>query len=233
MGTSGWAYKEWKPDFYPAGVPQKRFLEHYATKLNAVEVNATFYRPQPDATIARWRDSVGDGFRFALKAHRVFTLYRAFAPDGERKSRLEELVRSAALLGDRLGPILFQFPARRERDDGELARFLDALPRQRLYALEFGHPSWQAEEVQQRCAASGAAVCLTHTAGDTPRSLPPGPVAYVRLRAPGYDAKARQCWRALLEDAASARDVYVFAKHKGIAAGAPEGGVGLATALSD
>jgi uncharacterized protein YecE (DUF72 family) len=76
VGTSGWAYKQWKPGFYPEGLPQARFLEHYSTALNSCEINATFYRRQAESTFEKWARAVGDEFRFTTKAHR-FTLMPA------------------------------------------------------------------------------------------------------------------------------------------------------------
>ncbi len=73
VGTSGWAYKEWKPGFYPEGLPQSRFLEHYATKLTAVEINATYHRRQEESTLKKWVDAVPEDFRFVVKGHRAIT----------------------------------------------------------------------------------------------------------------------------------------------------------------
>ncbi|MDQ4094763.1 MAG: DUF72 domain-containing protein, partial [Actinomycetota bacterium] len=68
VGTSGWAYREWKPDFYPAELPQARFLAHYGRQLSACEINATFYRLQSESTFTKWATAVPDDFRYSIKA---------------------------------------------------------------------------------------------------------------------------------------------------------------------
>ncbi|CAN0490284.1 unnamed protein product, partial [Phaeothamnion confervicola] len=73
VGTSGWAYREWKPAFYPEGLAQDRFLGHYGSVLSACEINATFYRLQSESSVERWAGAVPPDFRFAVKAHRRLT----------------------------------------------------------------------------------------------------------------------------------------------------------------
>lgn len=232
LGTSGFAYREWQPDFYPAGLPQSRFLEHYASALTACEVNATFYRLQAPATIAKWAAAVPDGFRFAAKAHRGLTHGRAWPPGADDEGAfLQRFLDSLSPFGDRLGAVLFQFPPYRRRDDAGLSAFLDSLPPDTRSALEFRHASWDDPEVAARVAAAGGTICLAETAGGVPDALPPGPRAYVRLRAERYSPDARDGWRELLLRESAARDVFAFAKHEGVPAGDPLTGVGLAAWL--
>jgi uncharacterized protein YecE (DUF72 family) len=224
IGTSGWAYKEWRPGFYPAELPQKRFLDHYAATLSACEINATFYRVPSDAAVARWATAAPDGFRYALKAHVVLT-HSYSGPPEDLSHRFSS---AAQNLGPRLGVVLFQLPAHRERDDAGAATLLKLLPRGVPGAFEPAHESWHAPEVDAMLAEAGATRCYTDTSGDPPAELPPGPVGYVRLRAERYDEGARAAWSALLRREAEARDVYAFTKHKGVAPEDPAGGVGLA-----
>ena len=234
LGTSGFAYREWQPDFYPAGLPQSRFLEHYSGALTGCEVNATFYRLQTPATIAKWAAAVPDGFRFAAKAHRGLTHGRAWPPGADDEGAfLRRFLDSLSPFGDRLGAVLFQFPPYRRRDDAGLSAFLDALPAGTPFALEFRHESWEDGEVAERVAAAGGTICLSETAGEVPAALPPGPRAYVRLRAEHYPAEAREGWRELLRSRAAERDVFAFAKHEGVPAGDPFTGVGLAAWLCE
>jgi uncharacterized protein YecE (DUF72 family) len=227
VGTSGWAYKEWKPDFYPEDLPQKRFLEHYSGALSACEINATFYRLQSQDTFQRWAEATSETFRFSIKAHRGLTHSKSIAPD-DKEGLLTRFLESIATLGNRLGVVLLQFPPYRHRDDDGLAALLDALPQDHIYAFEFRHESWDEPGVRSTIAERGATICLSETKGEVPEELPPGPHAYVRLRAERYSDTARDGWRALLEKESSVRDVYAFAKHEGIPAGDPYGGVGLA-----
>ena len=107
IGTSGWQYADWRNTFYPRGLPQSRWLEHYATIFSTVEVNATFYRLPREATFADWRNRTPAGFTFAVKASRYLTHVRRLRDPEEPVSRL--LTRSAAL-GPRRGPVLVQLP---------------------------------------------------------------------------------------------------------------------------
>ena len=232
VGTSGWAYREWRPGFYPRGVPQSRWLEHYAHRLSACEINATFYQLQSGATFSRWASLVPASFRFAAKAHRRLTHSRQTMPDAAQRRFLEDFFRPLSTLGTRLGPVLFQFPARYRRDDESFVRLLEALPQGLLYALEFRNDSWNDASVAARAAAAGGTLCLSDSTGEPPEALPPGPIAYVRLRFDSYSDAACARWKHLLHREAESRDVYAFAKHEGVAAGDPHAGVGLAEWLA-
>lgn len=228
IGTSGWAYKEWKPAFYPQDVPQARFLEHYGSVLSACEINATFYRLQSESVVARWASAVPEGFRFAVKAHRRLTHTRQMAWDKQEQTFLQTFLASIAPLGERFGTVLLQYPPTRRRDDEGLAAVLDALPPGIAFAMEFRHDSWVADDVFDVIAARGGTVCISETAGAVLDRLPPGPFAYVRLRSDRYSVEARDGWLGLLRREAVTRPVLAFTKHEGIPAGDPYGGIGLA-----
>jgi len=233
IGTSGWAYKEWKEGFYPSDLPQSLFLEYYSQQLTACEVNATFYRLQSDSTFEKWADSVPDSFRFATKAHRRITHRKEFAPVDDRAEFLQLFLDSLTPLGKQLDCVLFQFPPFVKRDDDALAALTEALPDGMRFACEFRDESWEQPEVAQAVADAGGTVCFAETEGKVPAELPPGPLAYIRIRSPKYSAKARNGWLELLEREAADRDVYAFAKHEGVPAGDPYGGVGLAQWLKE
>ncbi len=228
VGTSGWAYPEWRPGFYPEGMPQSRFLSHYASVMGACEINATHYRLQSEAAVARWAAEVPEGFRFAAKAHRRLTHGRILPPDAGGAAFMEGFLASMAPLGARLGAVLFQFPPPRARDDGVLDGFLACLPPGLPFAMEFRHESWLDTVVEARVARAGGTVCVGETAGAVLPRLPGGPLAYVRLRADRYEPEARAAWRDLLEREAADRPVFAFTKHEGVPAGDPYAGVGLA-----
>ena len=232
LGTSGWAYPEWKPGFYPADLRRDDFLDFYSRSLTGCEINATFYRLQSEATIARWADAVPDGFRFAVKAHRGLTHGRELAPDPGPDGLLARFIASIEPLATRLGVVLLQFPPSRVRDDDALGRLLDGLPAGMPFAMEFRHASWDAPKVAAHIAERRGTICWAETRGEVPEQLPPGPVAYVRLRAPHYDDAAREGWVELLQREATERPVYVFSKHEGVPAGDPHAGVGLAQWLN-
>ncbi|MDQ4142904.1 MAG: DUF72 domain-containing protein [Actinomycetota bacterium] len=233
IGTSGWAYKEWKPEFYPAEITQSRFLEHYVTQLTACEINATFYRLQSESTFARWHAAAPDAFRFSIKAHRRITHSRSMVPDEDARNFIAVFLKSLEPLGSKVGTILLQYPPRRTRDDGALSALLDVLPAERRFAFEFRHDSWAAPEVESLIAESGATLCVADTTAAVPDGLPPGRHAYVRLRAERYTDEQRQGWLELLQRESRERDVFVFSKHEGIPAGDEYGGVGLAQWLRE
>ena len=228
VGTSGWAFKEWRPAFYPSDLPQSRWLEHYCRHLSACEINATFYRMQAPATFEKWASAAPSSFRFAVKAHRVITHSRVLAPDERRRAMIDDFFTSVATLGELGGPVLLQFPAQRERDDDALDGLLAALPSHIPLAFEFLSPTWEEESVTEKLSAHNATRCFTDRTGDAPDRLPEGPVAYVRLRFQRYTDEQMERWRALLAREASERDAYVFTKHEGTAAEDPHGGIGLA-----
>jgi len=234
VGTSGWAYKEWKPDFYPEGLPQTRWLDHYTHKLGACEINNTFYRVPTEDAVRQWASTGPDSFRFTAKAYRGITYVKSLAPDERRRELLRVVAASLEPLGPRLGAILLQFPAFRKRDDGGLDALLGALPDGVPFALEFRDESWDDDEIRTRIASAGATVCISETKGECPAALPPGPVGYVRLRASEYSEGARAAWRALLQRESATRPVFAFAKHEtGLKVSNPFGGIGLAKWLSE
>ena len=235
IGTSGWAYPEWKPGFYPEGLPQTKFLEHYASRLGACEVNATFYRLQAASTFEKWAAAVPEDFRFAIKMHRRLTHSATFMETEEDTEFLIRFLESVEPLGSRLGPLLVQLPPSRRLAADALDRMLGAIGPNRSVACEFRHASWSDPTVDAVLTSHGATRCFADTEGPAPGALPAGKVAYVRLRAERYD-DSREDWLELIRREAETREVVVFAKHKGVPAGDPFTGVGLAdwlaTALS-
>jgi uncharacterized protein YecE (DUF72 family) len=228
VGTSGWAYREWKPDFYPQDVTRSRFFEHYCKSLSACEINATFYRLQSDETLDRWIAAAPESFRFAVKAHRRITHSKSIAPDSEARSFIDTFLRSVSTLGPRLGVVLYQFPPYRQRDEVAFGRFLESLPAGTPFAVEFRHPTWEDDDIAKQIAANGGTFCVSDKNGDPPDALPPGPIAYVRLRADRYSHTQRAGWLSVLTKEARSRHVFAFSKHAGISAGDAYGGVGLA-----
>ena len=140
VGTSGWAYPEWRGSFYPPRLPQSDFLSFYGGALGACEVNATFYRAQPGAVLERWAAAVPPSFRFTVKAHRRLTYRKQLAPDAATEAFVRDFATSLAPLGEKLGCLLVQVPEFAERDDAALAALLDLLPGGLPFACEFLHP---------------------------------------------------------------------------------------------
>jgi uncharacterized protein YecE (DUF72 family) len=178
IGTSGWQYGDWRDTFYPSGLPQSRWLEHYARIFSTVEVNATFYRLPREATFADWRDRTPAGFTFAVKASRYLTHVRRLQDPEDPVSRL--LTRSAAL-GPRQGPVLVQLPPTLPVDLPALTATLQAFGDVKV-AVEFRHPSWFGNPgVKEMLDDHGAAWVWADSPGDrSPKFLTAG-WAYVRF----------------------------------------------------
>ncbi len=157
VGTSGWIYKHWRGVFYPAGLPQRRWLEFYAEHFDTVEVNFSFYRLPERATFESWRRRAPPGFAFAVKGSRFITHLKQLHEPEEHVALFFERV---AGLGDAVGPVLWQLPPRLRRDDARLAAFLAVLPAGFQNAIEFRHESWLAEPVFDLLSAHGVALCI-------------------------------------------------------------------------
>src|SRR6056297_2319661 len=126
LGTSGYSYRAWKGAFYPEDLPTGRMLEFYGQRLNAVEINSTFYRlPKPEV-IRSWADQVPERFRFVIKAWRRTTHFTRLGP--EAAEPMAYLLERIQELGDRLGAVLFQLPPNLELDHARLQAFLSRLP---------------------------------------------------------------------------------------------------------
>jgi uncharacterized protein YecE (DUF72 family) len=215
VGTSGFSYAPWKGRFYPKDLPASRMLSYYSGVFSTVEINNTFYRMPTPALLSGWLDQVPETFRFGLKAPQRLTHTRAIAQSSERIPGFLEV---AATLGERLGPILFQFPPFLKKDLGQLAEFLDRVPRGTLAALEFRHESWFEEDLYRLLSDHGVALCLAETDTTSPPEIGIGPFGYFRLRKTEYDEDALRRWRGFLRRQ-SWREAFVFFKHEDEAKG--------------
>jgi uncharacterized protein YecE (DUF72 family) len=192
VGTSGFSYPTWKPDFYPEGTPQKAFLRAYAERLPSVELNATFYQLPSEDRLRGWAEQTPPDFRFAVKMNRRATHFGDLSVVGTFCERVR-------VLGDRLGPILVQLPPSRPRDEGWLELLLTSLDPELEYAFEFRHPSW---------AGVGGVQLVNALDGDVP-------FRYLRLREPPYDGAALHGWAERLRPLIDAGTrLYVYFKHE-------------------
>jgi len=139
VGASGFSYPEWRGSFYPADAKPPEFLEHYARRLSAVELNNTFYRLPAEAQFERWAEATPPEFRFSVKAPRSISVFGRLDQVGTLAERL-------AVLGPRLGPLLVRAHDDRPRDDGFVELLLDSLDPSFLVALDLRHPSWEGVE---------------------------------------------------------------------------------------
>jgi uncharacterized protein YecE (DUF72 family) len=228
VGTSGFAYADWAPRFYPAGLAASRLLEHYAGRLPAVELNNTYYASPSASKVATWLAATPDDFRFAVKAQRGGS-YRALQVDPA--SAVPWLTGPYRAFGDRLGTVLFRVPDRVRRDDSKLAAMLAEWPRDIPITMEFQDPSWHVDETFAALAGAGAALCATEQPDDPepPTLRRTGRFLYLRLRRHDYDDAELAEWAARLEPFLDAGDdAFVFFRHDEVGRGAE-----LALALSE
>jgi uncharacterized protein YecE (DUF72 family) len=216
IGTSGFAYKEWKGKFYPEKHPDKRMLDFYGEKLTSVEINNTFYQMPKAALLEGWAEKVPPAFRFSLKASRRITHFKRLKDAAEETRYFAE---TAKVLGPRLGVILFQLPPNCRKDLGVLDTFLkEALPPGTPAAFEFRHDSWLTDDVFARLRESGCALCIADTdEGCTPFTST-ADWGYLRLRGTAYADADLDDWVKRVQGAGW-KDAFVFFKHEDEAAG--------------
>lgn len=201
VGTSGWHYKHWVGSFYPEGLRPKGFLAFYARHFATTEVNNTFYNlPKPE-TLAAWRDGTPESFVFACKASRYITHMKKLRDPLESSRRF---LAAMEMLGEKLGPMLFQLPPRWRLNLGRLGAFLETLPAGRRTAFEFRDESWFEPAVYELLARHNAAFCIYDLAGQAAPREVTADFVYLRLHGPGkayqgsYSDDALAGWAARL-----------------------------------
>src|SRR5437773_7638012 len=159
IGTSGWNYKSWRHSFY-GDTPQKKWLQFYAKRFTAIEVNGTFYRLQEKSTFKKWRDETPTGFPFAIKGHRYVTHNKKLLDVQESVIRCRE---SALPLGERLAAVVLQLRAFLKKDMQRLEKFVKTLRywKSTRHAIEFRHKSWFDNEVAECLERHAVAVCVS------------------------------------------------------------------------
>jgi uncharacterized protein YecE (DUF72 family) len=212
IGIGGWTYEPWRGSFFPEKWPHKRELDYAASKLTAIEVNGTYYSSQKPATFASWAKAVPDGFVFALKASRYCTNRKVLAEAGESIARFTG--QGIVELGDRLGPILWQFMATKKFDPEDFGAFLKLLPAKQdgvalRHAVQVRHESFQTPEFVALARAAGVAIVYADSTDYPAIADVSGDLVYARLEAAvedepaGYPsaaldrwASAARCWAA-------------------------------------
>ena len=197
MGCSGWEYKHWRGDFYPADLPRARWFEYYAARFDTVEVNNSFYRLPEESTFAAWADRAPDSFVYSIKASRFLTHMKKLKDPVEPVDRLFSRMRP---LAQHLGPVLYQLPPNFRLNRPRLEQFLQSLPGRIRHVVEFRDPSWYAPEVNALLERYGVARCVHDMKGSaTPRERV-GPFVYVRFHGAsgtysgGYAAERLRRW---------------------------------------
>jgi uncharacterized protein YecE (DUF72 family) len=218
-GTSGWAYATWKPDFYPAKLASAKFLGHYASRLNTVEVNYTFRRFPTEKLLRGWLEQVPEDFKFAFKANQKITHIKRLKDVAEFTADFAAALQPMGAEG-RLGSVLFQLPPYLKCDAGMLREFLTWVPRGLKSAFEFRHVSWFCDEVYEVMRGANVALCLAESEKLETPDVQTADFAYLRLRKEDYSAKAQAAVKARVEKLAAGGDVFVYFKHEDTPEGA-------------
>jgi uncharacterized protein YecE (DUF72 family) len=211
IGTSGFAYKEWRPSFYPEKTPERQFLPYYASQLGCVEIDYTFYRMPNGKTLDGWKENTPDGFKFTLKASQKITHWERLKVPS---SSLDYLLGIVPRLDSRLGAMLYQLPPNFKVSVERLEAFLAQLPREMPCAFEFRNETWFVPEVYGLLERHGAGLVINDgDEGCTPIERT-APLVYMRLRRSAYSDEQRECWRERIRTWAKEGDVFAFVKHE-------------------
>jgi uncharacterized protein YecE (DUF72 family) len=211
VGTSGFAYKEWKGSFYPEKLPAKKYLSYYAEHFRTTEINNTFYRMPTAKLCEGWYAEVPEDFSFTLKlSQRITHFKRLKNVDDEMNFFLD----SAAALKEKLGPILVQLPPNFKKDLEVLEAFLEKFAKQGRLAFEFRHASWFDDELfellRKHRAVFGVVEKEESESGVTPREVT-GPFVYMRLRKGDYSKDEMLEWARWIR--VQTVPVYCYLKH--------------------
>jgi uncharacterized protein YecE (DUF72 family) len=212
-GTSGWAYPQWKPDFYPAKLASAKFLGYYSSRLNSVEVNYTFRRFPTEKLLRGWTAVTPAGFKFTVKANQTITHIKRLHDVSEYTkdfiSALQPLTEE-----QKLGSVLFQLPPFLKCDLERLKAFLDELPRSLHFAFEFRHESWFTGEVFAALRAANAALCEAESEKLETPAVQTADFSYLRLRKEKYSAAERKEVARTVTERARKGDVFMYFKHE-------------------
>jgi uncharacterized protein YecE (DUF72 family) len=213
IGTSGWAYTSWKPEFYPAKTPSAKFLNFYATQLNCVEVNYTFRKRPAPKTLENWCAATPQSFSFAVKAHQRITHIKRLKDVGADISGFYESLQPLASSG-KLGPVLFQLPPFLKLDEERLRAFLACIPESTHAAIEFRHESWFTDNVFRLMREHNVALCIAESDDLEAPEVITADFAYYRFRKSEYSESTLHQIESRLSKTAENCDIYAFLKHE-------------------
>ena len=214
IGTSGWSYGHWRGPFYPEDLSGKDLLAYYARRFRSVEINSTFYHLPSTRSLDQWIEATPADFVFSVKASRYITHMKKLR---EPNRTLPAFMENIQILGEKLGPLLFQLPPHWHFNAERLSGFLDSLGKTHRLAFEFRDHSWMNGHCYEILSRHHAAFCIHELGGFlTPMEITAGFV-YLRLHGPGgayegsYSKKALAKWAGLImEWAGQGLDVYCY-----------------------
>ena len=214
IGTSGWAYSSWKPGFYPQALPQKKFLEYYATQLNSVEVNYTFRQLPSQSMLAGWLAASGAGFRFSFKAPQRITHILRLRDCSDAVAALSRALAPVVAAG-RMGVVLFQLPPNFKADVPRLHSFLaDAKTCGLRMAFEFRHSTWFCDEMYPVLRQHGVALCVAESEDLETPDVVTAPFTCYRLRKSGYTDAQLDAIEETLRRRSAEGEVFAYFKHE-------------------
>jgi uncharacterized protein YecE (DUF72 family) len=213
IGTSGWAYSSWKPEFYPPKTPAANFLNYYATQLNCVEVNYTFRTRPAVKTLQNWSAATPEAFRFAVKAHQRITHLKRLKDVGADVDNFCESLQPLLSAG-KLGPVLFQLPPNLKADADRLRAFLECIPATMRAAIEFRNNTWFSDGVFDLMREHDTALCIAESDDLEVPEVHTASFSYYRFRKSDYSQAALQQVADRIAQVARERDVYAFLKHE-------------------
>jgi len=219
-GTSGWAYPSWKPRFYPAKLASGKFLSHYASRLNTVEVNYTFRHFATEKTQTNWNACTPPDFKFSIKAHQNITHVRRLRDAAEITRSFLASLQPLASAG-KIAMVLFQLPPFLKADAPLLTDFLSSLPKAGRFSFEFRHASWFNEQIYDVLRQTNAALCLAENEKLETPNVVTADFCYYRLRKPEYSTEERQRYKETFRrQIEQGHDVFVYFKHEDTPEGA-------------
>ncbi len=214
IGCSGWNYNHWKGRFYPDELRQKDWFEHYSRFFATVEINNTFYHLPTAKTFGDWKRQAPKRFVYAVKVNRYITHMKKLKDAREPLRKFLEMVR---LLGEQLGPLLYQLPPNWRANIERLESFLRLLPRDLTHVFEFRDPTWHSKDVFSLLARYNVAFCTHDMRGLNVLRTAVGPIAYVRFHGAqekyrgGYPEPTLRSWARWIQgEASEGRDVFVY-----------------------
>lgn len=214
IGTSGWAYSSWKPGFYPQALPQRKFLEYYATQLNSVEVNYTFRQLPTESMLTGWLAATGAGFRFSFKAPQRITHILRLRDCSDAVAALSRALAPVVAAG-RMGVLLFQLPPNFKADVSRLDSFLlDADTCGLRMAFEFRHSTWFCDEVYAVLRRHSAALCVAESEDLETPDIVTAPFASYRFRNSGYSQTQLEVIENTLRQRSAGGEIFAYFKHE-------------------
>jgi uncharacterized protein YecE (DUF72 family) len=214
IGTSGWSYSSWKPGFYPRALPEKKFLEYYATQLNSVEVNYTFRQLPTESTLTGWLAASNAGFRFSFKAPQRITHILRLRDCSDAVAAMSRALAPVVAAG-RMGVLLFQFPPNFKADVPRLNSFLvDANKCGLRMAFEFRHSTWFCNEVYGVLRHHRVALCVAESEDLETPDVVTAPFTCYRFRKNGYAAAELDVIENTLRRRSAEGEVFAYFKHE-------------------